>query len=1771
MSSSINTSQTKSSTVAPAPLQSLTARPFGDTETETEDHGTADLQTQLSHAALFGHGLSAAQPIQRQGEPDTELDEEEETPIQAKLSIGQPNDKYEQEADQVAAKVMRMPERELEEEDNTLQAKPDIQAKEDALAVPENFESQLGHHKGGGRPLSDETRAYMEPRFGADFSNVRVHEAPTLASGIQAKAFTHGQDIYFNSGKYNPGSSSGKELLAHELTHTIQQTGGIKSKLEDKEQAPIDKVNTDFPVQRLCSECGEKRERIQAKEFPGARTESVDNKVESPSSGLSNETSTSDENLSDAKGETEDSQKNKSQEDSDRTQNVEIASPDHGAKLEEANSEDISESNADLLSKVVNPKGSVEEIQSPVETDTEEDTGSVQDGEENTSTQVDASVPEAQALEKVQSEEGTENLDPAGKADAAGPETVAEKEESVTEAAGTQNELQAMGTEVTELAGNGISFALPELPSPVNESNSTDANPLNESVDVNAAIAIQSQANNMANSFLTNAVGQIQSVTGLAQIIPGRIRATSESAKASIMAAIEQQKAAVNAQIAQQRTQANAKAQAAISHIEGQYQTTTTAITQNTATAREQIEAEYTKASQLIDERESSQLPRLDELYLQAFDKYRAAGTKIGDEAQNRANQKADEYQSKVRDPKVDDDFWDGPLTDNRNEARANAAREVGKQYREALIEEASKQADASQNGKPKDIDLIHQIATQSRETLQNQRQQYLAGLANAEQQALAQAQEAKASLINTVNQSLNATLQSLDQQEVAQRQLISGYGQRQIFAIDRDAEKAITSLQAGVHEATSRLQAFLQDFQAQAQTMEAPEPEALSMVLAEMQGQLNASIAAVHMQTEQGVAASEQGILQGGQQAATAVNTLGQGGVDEAIAAGQGLNTTLSNLTQSATDTFSQIQTTYQSTASESTNTAIAGFQQVTKGIKTAFDRINQNLENGFSQSAVQLEEGLRGALNELDTKIHEEAEKAAGEVEPRWKTVLKVILVIVVIIVVAVVVGPAVIGAVGAAAGALGASAAAASWIGAVVGGAIVGAAAGAVIQMGNNLIDGKDLLHDVGKAAIIGAIGGALGGAGGMIGNTLANAGKLGIGMTQSVLKFGIDTAFDIVGGVLGDLSVGNPLTLEGILVGAAIGAAVSVSTSNLGSFGKLGKKVEGIQTNFSNKGAKFGDAVGTRVGQAVGIKPNRPHVDVPGVRSPEMGVKSPETEVEVPKTEGISSESQVRPPETGPGSAESSTKLPETDTPSGRRSHSDEPEIEPGVVAKTTTTDGHEIKVLKDGRIVRCSDCGEIKNQYKELLDSRSELKQELETIEAIPNSEQKAAKAKGFEEKLQKIQGKRKVGTDTTENEPNEISPSTTENGEPQSKRQRREAAKKAEESFVKSGDSLAKQRGYGGAPSDYNWKNQNGEPVLSRNPNKADQLLELRPDPKNPQKFIPVKSPPKDYEWVSQGNGKFTLKPQSNDLPPIEYDLKQEAFINKNTKQIYVPPSAKGSWAEHKWGNSSFAPCFPPGTIVKTPEGERKIEDLVVGDLVIAYDFESNTSVIQPILHLYKNWTQNLVDVNVNREVITSTRMHPYWVENLNQWVPASEIEPGMSLQTATGNSVKVEFTKVYTSESTTYNLTVSQAHNYYVGHLGVLVHNGNEDEKSSNFANTTKKAAKIYEIVDSSSGKEVIIYRGKTTQKTVEFRFKQHLADDASKKGDWQQKYREGELSIREIASGNWTDYETAVWEKHYIDEGLAKGYPLVNDLKAHPISEQKYNEYKHLHSPCP
>jgi len=245
----------------------------------------------------------AKKQVEQKGEERKEIDE---IGIQTKLTVGAPGDAYEQEADQVAAQVMSMPDNSPHvqkyseanytneiwkraqsikpvvqrvvdpsvemgqmvqrahqmgrnqpsslDANNTHEIwkrahsiKPVVQRVVDPSVemgqmvqrahqmgrnqASGDLESRLNASKGGGSPLSEDVKGFMEPRFGADFSGVRVHtggEAVQMNQELGAQAFTHGSDVYFGQGK-TPGNN---ELTAHELTHVVQQSSSTNSSIQ---------------------------------------------------------------------------------------------------------------------------------------------------------------------------------------------------------------------------------------------------------------------------------------------------------------------------------------------------------------------------------------------------------------------------------------------------------------------------------------------------------------------------------------------------------------------------------------------------------------------------------------------------------------------------------------------------------------------------------------------------------------------------------------------------------------------------------------------------------------------------------------------------------------------------------------------------------------------------------------------------------------------------------------------------------------------------------------------------------------------------------------------------------------------------------------------------------------------------------------------------------------------------------------------------------------------------------------------------------------------------------------------------------------------------------------------------------------------------------------------------------------------------------------------------------------------------------------------------
>lgn len=232
------------------------SRPFSDPVkpalNQAEVSNAHDLQAQAEQAAQHGHNFSCMQvnamPVA----------------IQTKLTIGQTGDRYEQEADRIADQIVntsaiageisqvqtaialptqptntgitpivqQMGIAGLGEEE--IRRQPDLQpqATENTTVDPHNLEQRLNQSRGSGSPLPNEVRARMEQGFGFNFNQVRIHtdnEAVQMNRELNAQAFTHKHDIYFAAGKYRTDSRTGQHLLAHELTHVVQQMSGTLS------------------------------------------------------------------------------------------------------------------------------------------------------------------------------------------------------------------------------------------------------------------------------------------------------------------------------------------------------------------------------------------------------------------------------------------------------------------------------------------------------------------------------------------------------------------------------------------------------------------------------------------------------------------------------------------------------------------------------------------------------------------------------------------------------------------------------------------------------------------------------------------------------------------------------------------------------------------------------------------------------------------------------------------------------------------------------------------------------------------------------------------------------------------------------------------------------------------------------------------------------------------------------------------------------------------------------------------------------------------------------------------------------------------------------------------------------------------------------------------------------------------------------------------------------------------------------------------------------
>ncbi|WP_444891844.1 Hint domain-containing protein [Microbulbifer sp. TRSA001] len=249
------------------------------------------------------------------------------------------------------------------------------------------------------------------------------------------------------------------------------------------------------------------------------------------------------------------------------------------------------------------------------------------------------------------------------------------------------------------------------------------------------------------------------------------------------------------------------------------------------------------------------------------------------------------------------------------------------------------------------------------------------------------------------------------------------------------------------------------------------------------------------------------------------------------------------------------------------------------------------------------------------------------------------------------------------------------------------------------------------------------------------------------------------------------------------------------------------------------------------------------------------------------------------------------------------------------------------------------------------------------------------------------------------------------------------------------------------------------------------------------------------------------------------------------------PDLSKGS------GNREI-PCFGAGTLVATPDSFAKIEDIKIGTLVSSWDENLKKVVENRVTALHRNKAVDWVEIVVSGSVITATCNHRFWMPKNEEWIEARFLDVGMEVLLENGQRSNIDKISLVTSgEKDTFNITVENAHTYYVGSSKVLVHNDGSDVNGKVYIGYNKSDSPIYV--------------GQTLQ-TIKARQAQHTAEgiaDPVNKG-WKT-----EMTIKQYPGlDGLTPDQMNYHERRIYDQLIEKGIDLKNSQI--PLTDPKVNK---------
>ncbi len=910
--------------------------------------------------------------------------------------------------------------------------------------ISEKIKAKLG----GGNPLPEYVRSQLEAGLNADLSKVRVHtdgDADTLAKSVNAIAFTSGQDIFFQSAKFEPNTKTGYELLAHEVTHTVQQAGGqVKPG-----------IDSDPSLETAAQDTGAK---LAANFDPNAKTSTPKTELPSPSTSSAGSNQAAVQRLSDTK-----QLEQPSPTTGGKPQQIPGAQPDQNIKTPQAP--------IPSEAKVLNEQKPTTKPSTPAKAP------------------VKPKAPKAGSKLKTPKsarvKAGNQKL-PA----ALIKKPVAPKINKLEFQADIKSSKQAVPTALkTNVNTRNIAFApIPNL----EKIDPTEKTKL---------LKLQADSTKAANSTVQNLRSQAQSLEPHGAKISAQISKAASSAKNLVTQAGAQQKALVNTQISALIAQAKSKGQASIAKNNSGAKAKMAALPGMTNSAKQAITAAHQQKVQALKTKLEAQKALITAKYDANKGNYETAAQTAGSAAKSVAGAKAETW----RAGKTDESWWDktksyadfgaGPHPNDIADAKADADIQTGDGYAssDGYPKVALEAFEKSKEGIERDFENFKTYFHDPRvQALDNQKNNAITQLQSSETSTKQQIEQTRAQMESAMKAQLDGVLQQLTGQKTSLSATIDAVIEQSTSGIDSQSSAQIKGVQTALKSAATGIQSSISQLESQMSGKNAPKPELLKRMLGEIERSVASTVKQTLAQTSQSASASGKEFNSLAQTSITGMRTSTQQGIQTAKQSEQQLIQSLAQLVQSATTAYAKFQQTHKTTTAKTQADTITEFTNILMSADPAFQAALEQLATNLENAAKDYGKGLVAHANGPDfSKVMTKAEAdAEAKVQPRWKGLLKILLIIVVIVVVALVIGPAVIGAVGAFAATMGAGAAAGA-IGAVVGGAIVGALSGAVIQMGNNAIDGKAIFEGVGQAMLVGAISGAVGGGLGYAFSSGANA--------------------------------------------------------------------------------------------------------------------------------------------------------------------------------------------------------------------------------------------------------------------------------------------------------------------------------------------------------------------------------------------------------------------------------------------------------------------------------------------------------------------------------------------------------------------------------------------------------------------------------------------------------------------------------------------------------